>query len=515
MSPNDNPMPSGGAPRGNPRMTSQKSVAKKSSSGMIAGVVIVLALGGFAAWKFLPSDDVAQVTEGARQTLNELTGGILSGGSGEAGETGANVSTFGATANSAANDVRAGAVLPVTDFSGEAPATGADSGDSDGGLLKSATPSGAITGKLTGKPAGGKSVGVPLSIEGLGQAKEVGDNIVEAPEGVDSLALVTEADAETLEAQKPKPDHIDKALEGQLSDAAQSMTPGQRASMPTVGSRLGDADAPDDAGRGSDSVVTTLFVRDLAQWLVNSYQLGKGNAPGRTSVTFVGANLRYGNSLTGLRFPGKDPVAGRKSVLDYVYSSGMMEGLFRLYGDLFLDEMAVAVANRKQPLTHLQAADLYNLYAGLFRQGEGALRGIARLPDLSGQLRQLHSASQRVISANSQFAEALFLFEEARDAGNKAEAERYQQHVVANSHKVESTIQERAVARRALADAIKSNAGGRTPGEDSLIYLAEWVDRRGPSKSAATATAADIMRRLALAFEAEARMYIRDGQPVL
>lgn len=499
MSPIDrSSAPNGGGTRG-----AHRAASKKNSTGTIAAIVVVLVLGGFAAWKFLPSKDVAQLTESARQTLNALTDDAGSnnsatasdpgvpGAAGKSENSGGTMAT-GADSNAASTALNTGESLPVTDFSGET--TSADGASS---------------------PLTSTTVG-PLTVQGLNaNGTTISNNIVEAPEGVEAPVLVTEPDSATLAAQTPRPDHVDKALGGQLSTAAQTMTQEDRDAMPTVGSRLGDFQAPNDAGRGSDSVVSSLFIRDLAHWLVNSYQLGKGSAPGRTSVTIVSANLRYGNNLTGLRFAGKDPVAGRKSVLDYVYSPGMMEGLFRLYGNLFLDEMAVAIANRKQPLNNFQAADLYNLYAGLFHQVEGALRGISRLPNLSTQLKQVQDSSQNVIRANSQFAEALFLFEEARDAGNKTEAERYQQHVVQKAHTVETSIQGRAAARRALADAIRSNATGRTPSEDSLIYLAEWVDRRGPNKSEATGAAADIMRRLAIAFEAEARLWIRNGEEVL
>ena len=64
---------------------------------------------------------------------------------------------------------------------------------------------------------------------------------------------------------------------------------------------------------------------------------------------------------------------------------------------------------------------------------------------------------------------------------------------------------------QAMVDAVRRGAGGRTPGEDSLIYLAEWVNRRGDGAADATLMAANVLVRLADRFETEAAALNGEG----
>ena len=198
---------------------------------------------------------------------------------------------------------------------------------------------------------------------------------------------------------------------------------------------------------------------------------------------------------------------GRGAVLRYVYTPGMLDALYRLYADRFMAEVARAALEErpgKKPLTDAQAADMLTLYAGSFRQVAAALRGVASVPDLDGSVQAVREAGDELVRANGLFAEVLYAYEEARDAGRAAEAEALRPKLRESSRVTEKAVQARNSARRALADAIRRGAGGRTPGEDSLIYLAEWVQRRGGGSADATRMAASVLVQLADRFSAEA-----------
>ena len=274
--------------------------------------------------------------------------------------------------------------------------------------------------------------------------------------------------------------------------------------------------APEDAGRREDSVVTSDFFRNLARWLVDGYRPpARAGQSGRTTVSLMAANMRYGTGLNGLRHAAGDSVRGREAVLRYVYTPGMLDALYRLYVDRFMADMARAAlegrSGGKQPLTDAQAADMFTVYAGAFRQVAAALRGVASVPDLNARVSAVHEAGQEVVRANGLFAEVLYAYEEARDAGRTADAELLRRKMIESSQMTEKAVQARSAARRSLADAVRRGAGGRTPGEDSLIYLAEWVNRRGDGAADATLMAANVLVRLADRFETEAAALNGEG----
>ncbi|MCH5277072.1 MAG: hypothetical protein J1E80_04465 [Desulfovibrionaceae bacterium] len=332
-------------------------------------------------------------------------------------------------------------------------------------------------------------------------------NVVQAPAGGVVIPPAPQNAAGLLVEPEPGPDLVDRAL-AESSSASSSLSPAQQAGLPTVSSALTRLAAPDDAGRQEDSVVTMDFFRDMARWLVDGYRPpARAGQRGRTMRSLISANMRYGAGLSGLRHAGGDPVRGRGAVLQYVYTPGMLDALYRLYVDRFMAEVARAALEArpgKKPLTDAQAADMLTVYAGAFRQVAAALRGVASVPDLDRSVQAVREAGQEVVRANSLFAETLYAYEEARDGGRAAEAERLRQKLRERSRVTERAVQSRNSARQALADAIRRGAGGRTPGEDSLVYLAEWVQRRGEGAPDATRMAANVLVRLADRFTAEA-----------
>lgn len=438
-------MPDGKRPSGKP------SRGKAPSSGKIAAAAIILVLIGLALWKFLPGDEARQTGDEALRRPD----GVAESVSGREG------SAAGSAPSSA------GERLPITEMGPDDPAV--------------APPVG---------PA----------VNGSGS-----DNVVQPPAGVAPLPIQTSPLPGSEEEGEDEPDEVDRALAGETSSSSSRLTPDQRAGLPSVASSLSEAAVPDDAGRGSDSVVTPDFVRNLARWLVDCYQPGGRSARGRTTATLMAANMRYGSGLTGLRHAGGDPARGRAAVLNYVYSPGMLDALYRLYVDRFLNEIADAAAMRKPPLDGDRMVDMLTLYAGRFQEIGAALRGVAALPDLRVRVEAVRRAGREVTRCNGVFADVLFAYDQAREAGRAQDADALRGRMMEASHAVQRAMDNRAAARRVLADAVRRSAGGRVPGEDTLVYLAEWVDRRGDGSGAATRMASDLFFRLSERFDAQAR----------
>lgn len=463
---------------------------KKSSSGRTIVVLLaIIAILGVAAWKLLPGDKADQLADAARQQLSGVVDRVTPSG-----------------------PDAPGAELPLQHMSG-------DSSQASGTLNATSTDgdSGAAAGH---NGTAGPDGRVPDTVEG---------GIVQPPAGMPALPGApgspgsTDAGAQTGQNASGAGDSQNGNAPGPEeqtlpanSSSSLTLSPKAQAELPTVSSALTRLAAPTDAGSRQDSVVTSDFVRNLARWLVAGYQPPSGTAKtGRTSATLMAANMRYGSGLYGLRYAGGDPVRGREAVLRYVYTPGMLDALYRLYIDRFVTAMADASleprSGGKPPLTDVQAADMFSLYAGAFRRTAAALRGTAALDDLHARVQAVLDAGQAVVQANSMFAEVLFAYEQARDDGNEKDAELLRRKMIQSTENTQKAEQARGAARRNLADAVKRGAGGRTPGDDTLIYLAEWVDRRGGGQAAeATLMAANVLERLAGRFDKEAEL-LRGG----
>lgn len=468
---------------------------KQTATGRnVVLLVVVLAILGMVAWRLLPSDKARELTDAARQQVDRVVDRV-----------------------SPSDQPRQGENLPMRAVGPDGTTPGRVDGALNMGDLN--------TNGLNSPDADEANQGGTAAQDGGGRTLDADGNVVQPPQGGTTPAAPGAlADAGTHPGaerdgqvgQGEQPDAIDKAL-ADTSASSMDLTADQRAGLPTVSSALTRLAAPKDAGRQEDSVVTSDFFRHLARWLVASYHpAARADQAGRTSVTLMAANMRYGTGLNGLRFAGNDPVRGREAVLRYVYTPGMLDALYKLYVDRFLTAMADASLEARPggrpALTDVQAADMFAVYAGMFRRVAAGLRGVAALPDLDARVRAVRDAGQNVVHANSVFAEVLFAYEQARDAGSTADAELLRQKMIQSTEATQRAVQARDAARRDLADSIKRAAGGRTPGEDSLIYLAEWVARRSGAQAAeATAMAADVLTRLAGRFDEEAEWLSHGG----
>lgn len=281
-----------------------------------------------------------------------------------------------------------------------------------------------------------------------------------------------------------------------------------------------DQTVPPDAGRKDDAVVRTDFIDDLASWMVNGYTPVAQGHPGQMTASLQSANLRYGMGMKGLAWIGEDLTAGRAAALDYIYTPAMLDALYRLYINRFMESVnkTLDAPNAgEKALSRTQKTDFYTSYARRFRSLSGALQGVAALPDFTRQMDELKQAAQRVVDANAQYSELVFASDEAREQGNTARAETLRQRMDSASHTYRQAVIDREKSREAFAQLVRKNPTARDIDSESILYIASWVERRvrkAPDKMEATFQAATLFLNLAQQFEAAEQTLQNGGTPV-
>ena len=233
-----------------------------------------------------------------------------------------------------------------------------------------------------------------------------------------------------------------------------------------------------------DPVVGSAFITDLASFLTDNYW-PRGTHPmaRNTGVTTAGlrwANMRYGAGLTAFGLNTEDPVSGRRRLLDYAFSPGMIRGLYRLHAGSFLAALEKAARSRiteRGPLDETQCAEMFAIYARMAKGLSGCIRAYQRTPGIRSLVASYAEASEKAAQDYLQYAEAM----EAAPVAKSRAAERY---------RISVTLREQQKAHLAAA----MRRGGDTGGldADSLVYAALWLHRRGEGRNAALTAAAEV-----------------------
>lgn len=255
---------------------------------------------------------------------------------------------------------------------------------------------------------------------------------------------------------------------------------------------------PAEAGRTDDAVVRVGFIDDLAAWLVDGYvPADRPGRAGRLGVNVQAANLRYGVGMKGLAWIGEDLPAGRAAALRHVFTPAMLDALYRLYIDRFMSAVARAAAapgqHGRAALTDEQRSEMYRLYSRRFRGMSGALQGVAALPNFTGRMDALKTAAQRVVDAGNRYSELVLAQDAARESGDSARAAEVKARVDAASRAYRQAVVDREKTRADLAAAIRANQAARLLDDDTLLYVASWVQRRVIGASSGSDVPADAM----------------------
>jgi len=302
------------------------------------------------------------------------------------------------------------------------------------------------------------------------------------------------------------PSSADPASAGPASGGSAAEGDGQH--MPPI---VGDTPPPATPAK-SDAVVEPTFVEDLARWLVNGYQPAR-QGKGKISISLQEANMRYGVRMKGLRYAGRDVPAGRRDVLQYVFTPTTLSGLYGLYADAFMEAMAAcadAPRSNGRKLTERQVSDMYGQYAGRLRSLAGVLEGLASMSpaSITSKVKELHTLSENVAAADNRYGELAFLQEQARERGESGKAAEMKERAQRAAQSYQHAVIARERARQAFAASIKRNADAKKMADDNVIYVAQWVERRiqaGGAQFDAVGRAAEAIRDLAGRFSAASR----------
>lgn len=247
-----------------------------------------------------------------------------------------------------------------------------------------------------------------------------------------------------------------------------------------------------------DSIVRSLFVEDLAQWMVERYQPKNS----RSAVGVQAANMRYGTSLRGITARGDDILAGREALFRYAFTPAMLRALYALYADRFVEDLGQAAAEpqKGQPLTAQQTDEMYQAYAARFASLGQVLETIATVPDLQARMDKVNKSVQKAVEIHAQVAEAVFVLDEARDAGKDGPIEAAQLRVNGLNAQYRRAIDERTVAQQGLLSSLRGGENRRNVDDDTVLFVATWIERRltkQPEAQQTAKVAAEILYDLA------------------
>lgn len=233
-----------------------------------------------------------------------------------------------------------------------------------------------------------------------------------------------------------------------------------------------------------DKLVRLTFVDSLARYLAESYwprgMHPHAQAHGISTMSLKWANAHYGLGLEGFSTPHDGP-QGRAGVLNYVLMPSMINALSRTYMPAFLDALKEhgqaqirGGQGEERPLTGKELAEMYGIYALKASSLASTIR--AYLKDESIAL--LTAAYLEAEKAAHEASGDFFGHDQPSPAVEKA----YQTAVV-----------KREQAKSTLASAIRRNADTRGLDEDSLVFVACWLQRRPPAAHPALTSLAAVL----------------------
>lgn len=257
----------------------------------------------------------------------------------------------------------------------------------------------------------------------------------------------------------------------------------------------------------SDEIVRHDFVEDMSSYLIARYLPGgtkKNPAPeGRFDLNVKSLNIRYGVDFPGLNVDQTDTLGARKIVFSHVLQGSVLDFMHAAYTPLFLDslergllssthtlpsgEEAVITEEQRKEMLGLLAAKLRMIgrTVGILAKTESIRPLVAKYLEDIENVSQAHLAFWNLQGENATVT-----------AGNDASA------------RIKTTIQTREISRQRLLQAIVSSADPQGLDASELIYLAQWVYRRGledPKRMENVAKAGELLVKTAAAVEERSR----------
>lgn len=238
------------------------------------------------------------------------------------------------------------------------------------------------------------------------------------------------------------------------------------------------------SGSSQDSVVSPLFVEDLARFLAENYwPLGTHPMAKDKGISTAGikwTNMRYGGHLYGFAADPHNLDRERSRILQYVYMPSMIKGLYTSYGDKFFSILESEAhsqmrGSQNQPLSTEQTADMFATYSVMAHALSSAVRTYRDNPDIRTLVAQYADACNLAASAYGEYSASAMDFPVTKTQ-------------TANMYRDAVALREKK--RDTLAAAMRQKGSVQGLNTDSLVYTALWLYRRGSdSKPAHTALA--------------------------
>ena len=118
-------------------------------------------------------------------------------------------------------------------------------------------------------------------------------------------------------------------------------------------------------------------------------------------------------------------------------------------------------------------------------------------------MKELRQTEQNIAGARKELTALAHKYESALEGQETALAQERRGQMERTATTIQEESAARARAERSLADEIRRRAEGRTPDDATLLYLAQWVERRGSDQDTAL-VAAGFLGRMADRLDAEA-----------
>lgn len=236
-----------------------------------------------------------------------------------------------------------------------------------------------------------------------------------------------------------------------------------------------------------DSRIRAGYLSELADWLASRFRPGPNG--GTLAVTVQNLNQRCGVAQVGM------VQGGRAGLLRYAFHPTMIQGLYNLYVNRFLADLDSAA--RKRGFDEAKNRQFHLALAGRAVLLAGALEGVVSVKDMKQQLARVEKLAQNAIDINAQMAQAVFELDEQRAANApRQELAAGQLRVDGLSARYLRALDEQTNAQRSLVDAIRKG-GGQGMDDDSLLFVAHWVQRRlaGDAEALASVRAASAILR--------------------
>ncbi|SHJ65997.1 hypothetical protein [Halodesulfovibrio aestuarii] len=244
-----------------------------------------------------------------------------------------------------------------------------------------------------------------------------------------------------------------------------------------------------------DTVVQPSFIADLSHLLVNSYHpKGSHPAASKEAKLLLDAkviNVHYGIEMTGLSWSGDDLAIGRRSVMRYALRPSMINALYALYKQRFIDAIDTDLTNIKRsfdgserPLTQAERNSFYHLTAKQLRATAGVLKSCAKINSAMSDISAWLQAERDVLTANQKFQTALHDYQVSKNMNaTQSVTDAAEMKMKAEGVAYEKAIRDREAYKAALASMIRKYKWTKNQDDETNLYIASWVFRRSKDLS--------------------------------